>query len=883
LNHHAQENGPPIVVLGESGSGKSALLAKWASQYRSSHPNELFIMHFIGATSFSADWAAMLRMIMGEFKRRFAIQLEIPDQPDALRSAFANWLHMAAAGGRVVVILDALNQLEDRDGAPDLVWLPDLIPENIRMIVSTLPGRPLDELTNRGWPVLIVKALEIEERKQLISDYLAQYTKVLSPKFVERISNVPQTSNPLYLRTLLEELRLYGDHFTLEKRIEHYLGASKVEDLYEKILQRYEQDYERDRPGLVREAMSLLWAARRGLAETELLDMLGTNGNPLPRAYWSPLFLAVEQSLVNRSGLIGFFHDYMRQAVRDRYLPEANYEIDAHLRLAEYFGDRDISLRKVDELPWQMVKARSWNDLYRLLSEMPFFRAAWDQNRFDVMSYWAVHQRNSPLSIVDAYQPVLQDPEQHAPYVWHVALLLDNAGYVGEALKLQRFLVDYCLRWGPSAVGDLHLSALPGLLGAQANTLYKLGDIDGAMNLHREAEQMSRKLGDQDGLQTTLGNQAVILGSCGDLDGAINLLKAAEAICREIGNKNGLQSNLGNLATILFRHGDLDGAMKLHKEQEQICRELGNKEGISACMGNQANVLEAHGDLEGAARLHKEQENICRELGNKYGIAASLGNQAVILRQSGDPAAAMALQKEVEKISRDIGRKDLLAASLANQALILEDQGEVDSAMLTLQQAANFSRELGTAELLATCLLNQARLLSFAAKDSEALDTAEQAYELAANQGFLSLVDKMKPAIEKLRSRLHRRKAAVQGRLPAPLMKQGSALYQDNHLEGAMTYYKEAEKIYRDLGDLDGLNKSLENQASVLVDRGDLEGAMLVYKEAEGIWRKLGNRLALAQTLGNQALILADQGDLDGSMKLLAEQEKICRDLRDMD
>jgi hypothetical protein len=32
----------------------------------------------------------MLRPILGEFKRRFGIEQEIPDQPEALRSAFPN-------------------------------------------------------------------------------------------------------------------------------------------------------------------------------------------------------------------------------------------------------------------------------------------------------------------------------------------------------------------------------------------------------------------------------------------------------------------------------------------------------------------------------------------------------------------------------------------------------------------------------------------------------------------------------------------------------------------------------------------------------------------------------------------------------------------------
>jgi len=320
LDAHAQSDGPPLVVLGESGSGKSALLANWALRYRNAHPDDLLLMHFIGASPYSADWEAMLRRIMGEFRRRFDIREEIPSEPDALRAAFTNWLHVAATRGRVVLILDALNQLEDRDAAPDLFWLPTEIPANVRMILSTLPGRPLEELEKRAWPRLQVEPLEPDERRRLITEYLAQYAKAISPARVERIAGAAQTANPLYLRALLEELRVFGVHEQIDQRIDHYLAGTTVEALYGKILGRYEDDYECDRSGLVREAMSLLWAARRGLSEAELLELLGSNGEPLPGAYWSPLYLAAEQSLVSRAGLIGFFHDYLRQAVRSRYL-----------------------------------------------------------------------------------------------------------------------------------------------------------------------------------------------------------------------------------------------------------------------------------------------------------------------------------------------------------------------------------------------------------------------------------------------------------------------------------------------------------------------------------------------------------------------------------
>ncbi len=315
LDEHADGDGPPLIVLGESGSGKSALLTNWVLRYRETHADELVTMHFIGATPYSADWSAMLRRIMRELQRRFGIQGEIPSEPNQLRQAFAGWLHMAAAKGRAIIVLDALNQLEDRDGAPDLVWLPPVIPARIRMILSTLPGRPLDDLKKREWPTMEVTPLNDDERKQLLRDYLAQYRKTLTNAQVERIVLSEQTRNPLFLRSMLEELRVFGEHEKLDERITDYLSAATIPSLFEKVLERYENDYERERAGMVRDAMTLIWASRRGLSESELLELLGEDGKPLPQAVWAPFYVAAEHSFVSRSGLIGFFHDYLRQAV----------------------------------------------------------------------------------------------------------------------------------------------------------------------------------------------------------------------------------------------------------------------------------------------------------------------------------------------------------------------------------------------------------------------------------------------------------------------------------------------------------------------------------------------------------------------------------------
>jgi tetratricopeptide (TPR) repeat protein len=789
LDKHSESDSPPLVVLGESGSGKSALLANWAELYRDKHPDVLLIKHFIGATPYSTDWAAMLRRIMGEFKRRFDIQGDIPAEPDKLRSTFANWLHMAAAKGRVMLILDALNQLEDRDGALDLVWLPQFIPANIRIFLSTLPGRPLDNLRKREWPTLNVEPITTEERKRLISEYLARHRKSMTTAQIFWIANAAQSSSPLYLRVFLDELIIAGEFARLNAQIEDYLSSYTIPELFERVLDRYERDYDRERPGLVRDAMTAIWASRRGLTEAELLRILGDDGNPLPQAIWAPLALAAWRSLSSRSGFIGFSHDYMRQAVKNRYLATEESEHAAHLTLADYFTILEITPRKVDELPWQMAEAKAWGRLYDLLENLEFFEEAWVRNQFDVKAHWARVEASSELRMVDAFRKVVDSPNDtlDSTVLTDLSILLSDTGHPQEALSLLEFLVEQSRRTGDR-------NRLQKCLGSQALILKMRGDLDGAMKLLKEAERICRELGDPAWLKRTLSNQAVILYSRGDLDGAMKLYKEQERICRELGDPAWLKKTLGNQAVILYSHGDLDGAMKLYKEQERICRELGDPAGLQVSLGNQAVILKARGDLDGAMELHKEKERICRELGDPAGLQVSLGNQAVILKARGALDGAMELHKEEERICRELGNPADLSQSLGNQALILHarrdldgamklleeverinrelcdpvglqttlgnqaeilmDRGDLDEAMKLLKDQEQICREVGLVEGLSQSLRDQSKIMAEQGQTEEGLKLAKEAYRLATEHGYTPLAAEIKPILDEIRSRL---------------------------------------------------------------------------------------------------------------------------------
>ena len=69
----------------------------------------------------------------------------------------------------------------------------------------------------------------------------------------------------------------------------------------------------------------------------------------IPSAIWSPFYLSLADSLVNKNGIYNFFHDYLRQAVEARYLPTPEHKKKYYKRLSNFFASRPMSDRVVSK------------------------------------------------------------------------------------------------------------------------------------------------------------------------------------------------------------------------------------------------------------------------------------------------------------------------------------------------------------------------------------------------------------------------------------------------------------------------------------------------------------------------------------------------------
>jgi tetratricopeptide (TPR) repeat protein len=887
LNHHAIGGGPPLVIFGESGSGKSALLATWGLEYQRIHPDQLVIQHFIGASDQSTNYISMLRRIMGELKRYFFIEQDIPETSDEVRAVFINWLQLASEKGRVIIIVDALNQLDDRDGASDLVWLPELIPVNIRFIFSTLPWHYQKSLISRGWPVIDVTPLSIDERRSFIDIFFKRYRKNCGEILANKIANADKCANPLFLTVLLEELRIYGDHFTLNQWADHYLQAVGVGDLFEKIFDRWENDFDKDRPKLVHDTLSFLWAARKGLSEIELLDLLAFNGKQMPRVYWSPLFLAMtEFALVNHSGLFSFFHDSLRIAVQNRYTSTEPDQLKAHHILADYFGEKDFGIRKLDEYPWQLTQAKDWNRLANQLNDPDFFLTLWAINKFEVNDYWTLIEENSKIRFLDTYQNLIHNPN-HYPlnFSWWIGFLLRFRHHLNEALSINEYYIRYFRNRLLSLPLLLFMLIIFGLYLSPILPWFS-GII---IVLFMGIVLFDRGKFWLDGYARAMGVNAEIYLKMGNYKLALKALKTEERIVKHYRNKNNLAINLREQASIHLSEGQFEKAMETlkiaqplsqgpekSKQVLAVCRaiesddprfysdvremgcgvEPGTKESYIFNLISQVTALKCLGEADKALILIKEIEQTYPEIRNTRNFNNFLFIKAIVLYDKGELETAMSLFKELEHHFRKTDEKNNLADCLNYQGTILYDKDAPEGAMSLFKEAETILNESTDKKGLGVSLLMQG-IIKHNKNDLVGAMASYKEGELIS------------------------RKTNSKGTLISLLMLQGEIFKFRGDYTGAMIKSQECELICRESNDNNGLFLCLGQEAEILKDTGRLELALSAYQEQERICRENTNNNGLVICLGKEAEILMDTGRLELALSAYQEQEQICRENND--
>ncbi|HCU35194.1 MAG TPA: hypothetical protein DGT21_06940 [Armatimonadetes bacterium] len=416
----------PLVITGRSGSGKSALMARVLGEL----PEEATVIsRLIGATPASTRLHSLLRGLCEQISRELDLPrpretgpdavaaddpYAIPDDPHQLVATFERLLGMVPEGRNLVIVLDALDQLSGADNAHSLAWLPTELPPGVRIIVSVLEREDAAGECHRAAAkrlpaeaLIELPALSAEEGSGILHAWLGAARRTLDPAqlshLLDRFSACPE-GHALFLRLAFEEARRWRSFDGLPAGSDGLAGLrDTVEGLVEDMLARIEMPANHGAV-LVHWALGYLAAARNGLAEDEMLQVLSRDEqvmadfarrspdspevDSLPIVVWSRLRFDLDYYLTERSAdntsLLAFYHRQVGEAAERRYLGDAPHRLRAHRKLGEYFAARKpwadpharvADLRRGAELAWQQTMAEDWDELEATLTDLPSLKA----------------------------------------------------------------------------------------------------------------------------------------------------------------------------------------------------------------------------------------------------------------------------------------------------------------------------------------------------------------------------------------------------------------------------------------------------------------------------------------------------------------------------
>jgi len=336
-----------FIVSGGPGQGKTAVSCHFVKTGG-------YIHHFISRTGGRADSRLVLRSLMSQLFSLAQVSRVIPESLPELMKSFEEFLHVVAANKkRVVILIDALDELsgETAEDLPFLVF--DALPEGIFFVVTSRPGYRLDRLQED----LLAIPHELCELGPLETSEMFGLLRSSKPYIteteLERIAHVSQ-GNPLYVRAVIYQLEIDPDYDleTLPDRIEDFFGkATKGLSAGNAIL---------------RDVLGLLSTARTSLSLHDLSNIMGSQQREIVEQGIRP----IQQFLIEIDGCYAFYHARFHEFVTQTILYQDELR-NYHRRIAEWLQRPDNSTNETRwaSLAYHLFESENYLELTKTIDE----------------------------------------------------------------------------------------------------------------------------------------------------------------------------------------------------------------------------------------------------------------------------------------------------------------------------------------------------------------------------------------------------------------------------------------------------------------------------------------------------------------------------------
>jgi len=267
------------------------------------------------------------------------------------------------------------------------------------------------------------------------------------------------------------------------------------------------------------------------------------------------------------------------------------------------------------------------------------------------------------------------------------------------------------------------LQARKGRLLSQAGVLqwYK-GNIDKAMESHKESLRIRELLGDKEGISVAYNNLGLVYWTKGNLDKATECYRKSLAIYEELNDESGKSRVLNNLANISSSRGELDEALRYHQESLAIKERIASKHDIATSLINIGVIHRFKGNLDKAKEYYNKSLAIQENLSIGPEFALALHNIGEIYNIKGELDSALEFYQRSLLIYDAMGAQEGIALSLSNIGDIQRRKGNHENAFEYYQRSLGISESMGNTRLIAVILSELVEL----ALDNNDLDLAKE-------------------------------------------------------------------------------------------------------------------------------------------------------------
>lgn len=642
----------PLILWGASGSGKSAIMAKAIQELRDSKSDAKVVFRYIGATPSSLDIRLILIGLCKEIIRDYDLSIDVSSMAfeDVVTSFLRCLAQVEKSSKKLIIFLDALDQLSEKYEARKLAWLPSQGFTNVRIIISTLPDKKYSCYQSLAERVPAAEAIEVPQMPVndgaiLLDRWLKVAGRTLTASQKKSIlQSFASNGLPLFIELVFQEGRHWHSYDELAEASGNDSDSNpSVIDAIHGLFDRLSEESNHG-PVLTKYALSYLAASRYGISEDEILEILSADQDVmndyqqrrsqfspdikgLPPIVWSRLYFDLEPYLNEQMAdgvmLLGFYHRELKDVAEQDYLT-TEVKAAIHTRLVAYWSKSgENHPRKLSELPYHLSQLKQWEKLSQLLCQPDFFIASYQRDKFDVLYFWSLIEANSDKWRFEAYQDIIRSPHSYSADLMEPLTEMLQKSFnpkseteMNMVMDLRKYLVSEYRKI------ENHAKLIDSLNQFAEFLVGKDGYFNQGMEMAREAEELSQQHSDWMGEQRAIGNQASLLGT--------TILKYQSVY---LGIAYGLIEPDSRFPGELDVHRIAEESRRLARKREVICNRMNYAKGLQESLGFQAFVLSGLGYLHAAMQLLKKQYESAKLADNPEVMAQACRDMAEICRK----------------------------------------------------------------------------------------------------------------------------------------------------------------------------------------------------------------------------------------------------------